>query len=72
MGARPLSFSGYRKKHIGPDRKGRCYICYRQDRDHRNDHTRCEVHNREKAQYFQRHPEKIPQRNQPGGPDPRK
>ena len=30
------------------------------------------MNKREKAQYFQRHPDKVPQRDQRGGRDPRK
>ena len=58
-GTPPLSFCEYHEKHGGPDGKGGCYVCYRQNRDHRHDHKRCEVNKREKAQNFQRHPDKM-------------
>ena len=53
-----LSFREYREKHGGPDSNGGCYVWYGQNRDHRHDHTRCELNKREKAQYLQRHPDK--------------
>ena len=69
-GTPQLSFREYREKHGGPDGKGGFYVCYGQDRDHRHDHTRCEVNKREKAQYFQPHPDEVPQADQRGGRDP--
>ena len=71
-GTPPLSFREYRKQHGGPDGKGGCYVCYGQVRDHHHDHTRCKVNKREKAQYLQRQPDNLPQRDQQGGPDPHK
>ena len=66
-----LSVGEYREKHGGPDGKGGCYVCYGRNRDHRHDDTCCEVRNRQKAQYFQRHPDEVPQHDQGGGHDPR-
>ena len=70
-GTPPLSFGEYREKHGGLDGKGGCYVCYGQNRDHYHDHARCEMNKREKAQYFHCIPEKVPQRDQRGGCDPR-
>ena len=70
-GTPPLSFREYREKHGGPDGKGGCYVCYGETCDYRDDHTRCEVNKREKAQYFQGHPDKVLQRDQGGGRDNR-
>ena len=70
-GTPQLSVREYRKQHGGPDSKGGCYVSYWQNLDHRHDHTRCEVNKTEKAQYFQRHPDEVPQRDQRAGRDPR-
>ena len=69
-GTPPLSFREYREKHGRPDGKGGCYVCQGGNRDHRHDHTCCKVNKKEKAQYFQRHPDKVPQRDQRGSRDP--
>ena len=50
----------YIEQHARPDGNGGCYVCYWQNRDHRHYHTRCGVKKREKAHYFQRHPDKVP------------
>ena len=70
-GTPPLSFREYREKHGRADAKGGCYVCYGQNRHHHHDLMCCEVNKRGKAQYFQRHPDKVPQRDQRRGRDPR-
>ena len=70
-GTPPLSFHEFREQHGGRDGKGGCFVCYGQHRDHRHDHTRCDVAKREKTEYFKRHPEKVSQRDQRNGRDPR-
>ena len=74
-GTPPLSFREYSGKYGRPGGKGGCYVCYRQHRDHQHDNKNDEVYKTEKAQYFQRNPHKVSQRDQReqrGGRDPRK
>ena len=49
------------RKRGRPDGKGGCYVCYRQNRDQVHDHMRPDDNKREKVQYFQRRPDKVPQ-----------
>ena len=38
-GTPPLSLRESGEKHGRPDGKGRCYVCYGQNHDHRHDHS---------------------------------